>query len=751
MDSTALNTALHRLFVLVLALLATLALADAARANPCAGAEQCPWTGVRTVGDVGAGEFRAPYGVAADSSGNLYVVENDNHRVQKVDPSGAPIAAWGDAGEGDGDFSYPHDVAVDDSGATYVSDAYNYRIEKFDSSGNLVSAWGWGVADGAAAYQVCTSGCRSGISGAGAGQFGDPRGITIDGTHVYVVDASNKRIQKFDLAGNYVGQWAVGAQETPVDVFAAGSKLYVVTRADKVWRFDTDGNPDSSWDGDGVMGSSGAGAGQFADPESVTVDGTDVYVADTDNQRIQKLDSQGAFVSEWGGSGSGAGQFRDPYGVVTSGGSIWVADAYNHRLQKFSQAGAHQATVGSMAPGDFYFPRDVSVGPSGAVYVADSREIERLDANGTPQARFSTGVNNFGVNATGDGLYVVAGDSTIRRYDFGGNLLGQFGSYGTGIGQFRLAWGTAVDANGNLYVADSFNHRVQKFDSGGNFLSVIGTSGPGLLNAPYDVALDADGNLYVADSGNNKVVKFGPAGDFITAWGSTGDGDGQFYGPEGIAVDHAGNVLVSDTYNNRIEKFDSAGNFLTKWGAGGRGPGELLEPRGLAVDAAGGVWVTDEGNHRVVHFTPASEPGGGESSADAAAPAPSAPSGSAPAADRVAPSVKLSGAKLQRARRVGKSGLALRVTSDEAATTTLRARLSRRVARRLGLRSVSVAAAKSSFVAAGTRTIRLRLSAAPRRALARIGTRRLRIVVRASAVDRAGNRSSASFAVTVVR
>ena len=117
MHSTALNTALRRVPVLGVALLATLALADAARANPCPGADQCPWTDVRTVGDVGAGEFRAPYGVAADLSGNLYVVENDNHRVQKLDPSGAAIAAWGDTGDGDGEFSYPHDVAVDDSGA----------------------------------------------------------------------------------------------------------------------------------------------------------------------------------------------------------------------------------------------------------------------------------------------------------------------------------------------------------------------------------------------------------------------------------------------------------------------------------------------------------------------------------------------------------------------------------------------------------------------------------------------------------
>jgi len=131
-------------------------------------------------------------------------------------------------------------------------------------------------------------------------------------------------------------------------------------------------------------------------------------------------------------------------------------------------------------------------------------------------------------------------------------------------------------------------------------------------------------------------------------------------------------------------------------------------------------------------------------------PAGSASAGAA-AADAVAAHIKLTAASRQRAQRVAKRGLALRIASDEAAGVTLRVRLARRDARRLGLRSAVVARATASFDAAGSRSLRLRLTAAGRRALQRIGMRDLRVVVRAAAADRAGNRSSASIAVAVSR
>jgi tripartite motif-containing protein 71 len=770
---------LNRVPLIVPTLACALVFAASAQASGCPGADPCPWTDTQTFGDPGGGEFRVPYGIGAGAGGNLYVVEEEMHRVQKLDPSGAFISKWGGEGSAEGDLNYPYDIAVDAAhGGVYVSDRENNRVEKFDTSGNFVSAWGWGVDDGSAAYQVCTHGCQAGIAGSGSGQLKGARGIATDGTNVYVADWGNKRIQKFDLDGNVKGQWTIGAQQAPERLAAAGGNVYATTGSHVVWRFDSNGTPDNTWDGDGVSGSGGTGAGQFDYPEGLAVDGTGVYVADSGNQRIQKLDASGAFVTMWGwgvadGSnalqtcssscrkgiqGSGSGQFSDPYGVVATGGTVWVADTFNHRLQRFSQGGSHQLTVGSYGPGDFYSPLDVAVAPSGDVYVADTYalDVQRLDASGNPITTWATGSQSYpnSVTPTASGAYVPVQPGYLRLFDPSGSLLGQLTTPGLGPGQLSSPTGSTIDADGNLYVAERANGRVKKFGSGGNSIGVFGSSGSGdgQLSSPYDVALDSARNLYVADTGNNRVVKFDAAGNFLLKWGQAGSGDGQFNAPSGITVDPQGHVFVSDSSNDRIQQFDGQGHFLSKWGAHGDGPGELNWPAGLSVDSVGAVWVADEGNHRIARFCcPAAGAPAGSGSEQTAIAGSGSQDAGVPRADTAAARIRLSGRPLQRARRVGRRGVALRIKTNEPAKVSFRVRLSSRDARRLGLRSAQIGRAHVDLGAAGTRALRLRLSTRARRALLRIGTSKPRILVRASAVDRARNRSSASFAVTVKR
>ena len=162
----------------------------------------------------------------------------------------------------------------------------------------------------------------------------------------------------------------------------------------------------------------------------------------------------------------------------------------------------------------------------------------------------------------------------------------------------------AVDGSGNVYVADAWNDRIQKFDSDGNFLTKWGTEGDGdgQFMSPSGVAVDGSGSVYVADTNNGRIQKFDSEGNFLTKWGTEGSDDGQFRGPHGVAVDGSGNVYVADAWNDRIQKFDSEGNFLTKWGTEGSDDGQFRGPHGVAVDGTGNVYVTDTWNYRIQKF-----------------------------------------------------------------------------------------------------------------------------------------------------
>ena len=216
-----------------------------------------------------------------------------------------------------------------------------------------------------------------------------------------------------------------------------------------------------------------------------------------------------------------------------------------------------------------------------------------------------------GVAVDGAGNVFVSDNYNFRIQKFTGNgvFVTKWGSAGSGDGQFGTQNfyngpnGIAVDGAGNVYVADTGNSRVQKFDGNGNFLAKWGSagSGDGQFNIVYDVSVDVSGNIYVIDYGNNRIQKFSSSGVFLAKWGSAGSGDGQFNGPHGIAVDGAGNVYVADAFNNRIQKFSSSGVFLAKWGSAVSGDGQLELPMGVAVDGAGNVYV-NERYHRVQKF-----------------------------------------------------------------------------------------------------------------------------------------------------
>jgi predicted membrane-bound mannosyltransferase/sugar lactone lactonase YvrE len=191
------------------------------------------------------------------------------------------------------------------------------------------------------------------------------------------------------------------------------------------------------------------------------------------------------------------------------------------------------------------------------------------------------------------------------------------GIYGKESGQLDAPRGVTIGPDGSIYVADSRNHRIQRFaedgtllNSWGSFADILSGEAPqGTFNEPWGIAIGPDGFVYVTDTWNHRVQKFTAEGDFITMWGYFGAAENPdgFWGPRGIIVDDENRVYIADTGNKRIAVFDSNGNFLTQFGEAGFDLGQLDEPVGLAMGLNGEIYVSDTWNQRIQVFMSDSE------------------------------------------------------------------------------------------------------------------------------------------------
>lgn len=218
----------------------------------------------------------------------------------------------------------------------------------------------------------------------------------------------------------------------------------------------------------------------------------------------------------------------------------------------------------------FSFPEDVAVDPFGNVIVADT-------------------YNN-----------------RILKFSRDGNLLFKLGAdggaSGSADGHFDKPRGVATDADGDIYVADTRNYRIQKFSPDGEFIGSWGTRGTGngqFWDGPYDVVVDSHWYVYATDPAFHRIQKFTNYGLFVTAWGSLGTGGGQFNFPRCLAVDAEDNIYVTDCNNDNIQKFSSDGDFLARWGSTGTGAVQFDFPCGVTVDVEGNIYVGDSINDRI--------------------------------------------------------------------------------------------------------------------------------------------------------
>ena len=349
-----------------------------------------------------------------------------------------------------------------------------------------------------------------------------------------------------------------------------------------------------------------------------------LYITDTNNDRIRKVDSAGTITTiagtgerRFGGDGGPAiqAQLDAPSGVVVDGaGNLYIADLANHRIRKVDSTGTITTIAGTGERGfggdggpatqaRLNYPYGVAVDGAGNLYIADlaNHRIRKVDSTGTITTFAGTGERGFG----GDG-----GPASQAQINF--------------------PTGVAVDEAGNLYIADWSNARIRKVDGTGTITTIAGTGelgfggdgGPAIqarLSLPYSVAVDGAGNLYIADQYNNRIRRVDSTGTLTTIAG-TGErrfgGDGgpaiqaQLGDPTGVAVDGAGNLYIADQYNNRIRRVDSTGTITTIAGTGERGfsgpatQAQLDDPTGVAVDGAGNLYIADASNHRIRLLTP---------------------------------------------------------------------------------------------------------------------------------------------------
>ena len=509
-----------------------------------------------------AARFSSPFDVTVDNAGNLYVADTDNHTVRKITPDGMVTTLAGLAGvsgstDGVGSaarFYHPEGITVDIFGNVYVADTDNQTIRKITPGGLVTTLAG-------------VAGSNGNMDGIGrAASFNWPSGVAVDGTgNVYVTEIFNYDVRKITPAG------------------------VVTTLA---------GQAGSSGNADGL----GSDA-RFTDPGGVAVDAWgNIFVADTYNDRICKITPAGMVTTLRMADGTAAYFYRPQKLGLDVVGNVYVSDSLNHRILRLTTAG-DLTTFANL-------PIDLPLEDPASVPYADG----------------------VAVDALGNVYVADTGNSAVRKITQSG-VMTTVAGFGPGFGstdgvgsvaRFFYPAGVAADGAGNVYAADMANHTIRKIAPGGIVTTLAGlarssgdadgTGSAARFNSPSAVAVDAVGNVYVADTGNGTIRKLTPAGVVSTLAGLAGssgniDATGsaaRFSLPQSLAADAAGNVYVADihqplqnflrwSYYSEIRKI-TAGGEVTTLATLSEVPGLVPPPPAalsLAIDRAGNLLAAD--------------------------------------------------------------------------------------------------------------------------------------------------------------
>ncbi len=562
---------------------------------------------------LGKGQFGAVGGLALDAQGNVYLVDCGGDRIEKFTADGRFITAWGsrgshvgqfDFGAGDGPADPPGGGIAVGAGYVYVSDTGNDRIERFalDGSGAKVIA-GAGTGPGEVRRP---QGLAVGLASTGASSPGRANTDHATAAELYVADNGNDRVQELSLQGRFVAQASTFAAtpdsfQNPYDVAVSGDSVYVVDdNHGRIVRFTRE------------LGFAGAfgGEGSYELTKFIRAVATDsagrVYVADASADDVEVFTSAGAGLHRWGRSGIEPGQFVAPVDVAAGvGGELLVAEAYREivPLRRVGSTLSYRAHIVYDSPwssgggvtlgAHFFSPTGLAFASDGSVWVSDRNNDLLRHLN--PAGRL--------IGATG-GEVAAEARAGIRVEP--ANIVEPHG--------------VAIDNAGDLIVADTGSNEVDELTADGRPLaawSAIGgdarrgghsTASASGFRHPLAVAAAPNGDIYVADTGNDRVEVVSDRGRLEAMFGGPGTALGRFEYPDGIAVGREGNVFVADGKLARIQEFNANGHLLAAWGTEGTALGDFDEPTGLAIDCLGDLTVADTANNRVQVFTAVAAP-----------------------------------------------------------------------------------------------------------------------------------------------